>query len=501
MGNYLKMDKKNLIIALDSLGWSYRRIERETGVRRETISKYVNPKDSKPAISPTGSPGQNSSPGRPCLARAYHQQIEEAWRQGLSAQRIYQDLCAQYGYPGGYDSVKRYLRTLRPSSPEVFARIETLPGEEAQVDFGKGAPTLHPIHGTFRRPYLFVMTLSCSRHSYEETVWHQDAQTFVRLHERAFQAFGGVPATIRLDNLKAGVTRACFYEPQLNTLYASFARHAGFTPLPCRVATPQHKGKVERNVGYTQDNALKGRRFESLEEQNAYLRHWNKTVACLRIHGSTKEQVWARFERIERQALKPLPDTAFQFFSFGTRKVHVDGHIEVNKAFYSVPHTCLGRDVEVQWDDRLLRVYLDQRLIAVHKIAPQGGLFTTQREHLPPHKNLRQDGHQRLLLAKARHIGTAASFWTQQVLETRGPLAFRLIQGMLSLTRSYPKEQLNRACSITLRHKVFSYRALKSILARLHEAPSPDSSLTQDHELIRPLSHYAQLFKTTEEPS
>ena len=503
MSKYLKMEKKNLIIALKTLGWSLRHIERETGIRRETIAKYVRCADSKAAISPTGSPDESApkAAGRLSAARPYHQHIEEALQQGLSAQRIYQDLCSDYGFSGSYDSVKRYIRTLKPAHPQVFARMETRPGEEAQVDFGTGAPSLHPVSGTFRRPHLFVMTLSCSRHSYEEVVWQQNAQTFIQLHERAFQAFGGVPETVRLDNLKAGVSRSCLYEPEINKLYAAFARHAGFIPLPCRVGTPRHKGKVERGVGYTQHNALKGKRFNSLEEQNAYLRHWNKTVASLRIHGSTKEQVWSRFKRIEQHALKALPDSSFALFSFATRTVHLDGHIEVNKAYYSVPHTFLGQVVEVQWDDRLLRIYHEQRLIAVHKIASLPGTFTTCHDHLPAHKIIRQEGHERLLRAKAEHIGPEASRWAEHVFDKRGPLAFRLIHGLLSLTRSYAKEQVNWACAVALQHNVFSYRVLKQLLARLHQEPATDRSLQQVHDLIRPLSDYAHLIQTMEDPS
>ena len=124
------------------------------------------------------------------------------------------------------------------------------------------------------------------------------------------------------------MTRACFYDPDINKQYQAFAEHYGFVPLPIRPYTPRHNGKVESGVGYVK-KALKGRRFESLAEQNEFLRTWNRTVARLRIHGTTKQQVWKRFVELERGALGSLPSDPFALFNIGTRKVHPDGHIEV----------------------------------------------------------------------------------------------------------------------------------------------------------------------------
>jgi transposase len=195
--------------------------------------------------------------------------VEGKLLKGLDARRIFQDLRGEHGYAGAYDAVKRFVRRLRAAEPTVYARLEVAPGEEAQVDFGSAAPTVHPATGHFRRPHLFKMTLSFSRHSYEEVVWRQDVETFIRCHERAFQEFGGVAAIVRLDNLEAGITRACLYDPEINRLYADYAAHASFTPLPCKPGRPEYKGKVERGIGYTK-NALKGHTFSSLEEQTSF---------------------------------------------------------------------------------------------------------------------------------------------------------------------------------------------------------------------------------------
>ncbi len=503
MSNYLKMEKKQMIVCLRKSGCSFRRIERETGIRRETIAKYVQDEQAKAAKVPTGSEDvsrPNGSSVSRSQAAPYHSQIEAGRKQGLTYQRIYQDLCSEHAYPGSYDSVKRYAKKLQIRCAETYVRIETDPGEEAQVDFGKSqAPTLDPATGTYKIPWLFKMTLSCSRHSYEEAVWKQDIETVIRCHERAFASFGGVPQIVRLDNLKAGVTRACQYDPEINKVYAAYARHAGFTPLACKPGKPEHKGKVERGIGYTKNNALKDKRFEGLEQCNAYLRHWNQTVARLRIHGTTKQLVWKRFIELEQNALQPLPQKPYELFDIALRKVHPDGYIEVKKAFYSVPHQYLGKEVEVHFTNQILRVYCEHHLIAVHRRTDRIGQFHTHQEHLPIHKSLRQEGFQRLLLAKARYIGESALLWAQEAIAEKGVLAYRLIQGMLTLTRSWPKEQVDWVCRTSSQNGIFKLRILKRLLQQpSHDTPIPQ--LIQDHELIRPLSHYALITQTQEEP-
>jgi transposase len=209
MGNYLKMIDKQRIQDLLELGWSYRRIERETGVRRETISSYDPHHVSKAAKV---SPGQMAKPARTSTGSAvepYRKEVEAAVAKGLSAQRIWQDLRADYGFSYNYASVKRFVRQIKKTHREVAAVMEHPPGKEAQVDFFEGPPTLDLETGKWRRPWVFRMTLSCSRHGYEEALWHQDQAHFIRAHEHAFESFGGVPEVVRQDNLKAAVVRAC----------------------------------------------------------------------------------------------------------------------------------------------------------------------------------------------------------------------------------------------------------------------------------------------------
>jgi transposase len=253
VGNYLKMVEKQRILALLELGWSYRRIERETGVCRETVARYDPRRGPKPAKVPAGPVAKpakvTTGSASACEPYPYRSIIEAAVARGLSAQRIWQDLQEDHGFSHGYCSVKRFVRALKRRHPEVADVMEYPPGQEAQVDFFKGPPTFDGRSGQWRRPWIFRMVLSCSRHSYEEPMWRQDQASFIRAHENAFLDFGGVPHTVRLDKLRAGVGRACLYDPDISELYAAFARHWGFVPLPSRPRQPQEHEAKRRHGG------------------------------------------------------------------------------------------------------------------------------------------------------------------------------------------------------------------------------------------------------------
>jgi transposase len=492
MANYLKMADRRRILALLELGWSYRRIQRETGVRRETVARYDPKREPKPAKVPTG-PRSNAAKvpaGSQSACEPYRHIIEQAVEKGLSAQRIWQDLKDEHHFSYGYDSVKRFVRRLKRRRPEVAAVMEHPPGEEAQVDFFQGPPTLDPDSGKWRRPWVFRMVLSCCGHSYEEPMWRQDKVSFMRAHENAFLDFGGVPRVVRLDNLKAGVARACLYDPDIAELYAAFARHWGFIPLPCRPRHPQEQGVVERGGDYLKDNALKARKFGSLEELDAFLKRWNRTVARVRIHGRTRKQVYTHFLEVEKPALKPLPAERFNFFEVGTRIVHPDGYVEVDYAYYAVPDRLLGEEVRVYWDERLVRIYHRGQCVGVYTKAP-AGTFTGRDEYRPAHKPARQQAYQEYLLAKAERIGSRALAWAKAAIEERDVRAYRLLQGMISLTRKHPKERVDWACGLALENRLFRHKHLRRLVEQAAARAPFQLSLTQSHEIIRELSEYA----------
>jgi transposase len=511
------MTKRQQVIALLALGWTFRRIERETGVRRETVSRYARPAGSSAAkvfpgpegpegaqveglegseepnaakvtAGPWANPAKvfpGSAPSR-SAAGTYRETIAEKLKAGLTAQRIWQDLVEDFGYGHSYESVKRYVRQLEPERRAVGV-MTSLPGEEAQVDFFQGPPTLEARTGQWRRPWVFRMTLCHSRHGYEEAVWDQKLEGFVGLHERAFRDLGGVPLIVRHDNLKAAVVRACLYDPDVHPVYAAFAKHWGFTPLPTRPRNPQENGKQERSGGYVKDNALKGRRFDSLEDLNAFLRRWNRTVARVRIHGTTRRQVYAHYEETDKTALRPLATEPFALFQCGTRTVHPDGHVEVGAAFYPVPLHLVGADVQVRWDSRLIRVFHGETAVAVHSPVREGVFAPRAGGSAAPSST--QRAYITKLLAQCARVGLELGEWAEAAYAEREIRALRLIQGVLGLLRRHPKEAVLAAAKTARQHRLFRYRDLRR-LTELTDRTQAQRTLTEVDALIRPLAEY-----------
>ncbi len=218
--NQLNVSLQHSIVTLAAKGWSARKIARELGLHRETVGRYLHSVEAKakPAIVPAGSKGGRSSQCAPLCAV-----IERGLLAGLSAQRIYQDLVAEHAFTGGYDAVKRFVRRLGHRTELPFRRMECAPGQELQVDFGQGGWVME--EGKRRRPHLFRAVLSHSRKGYSEAVWRQTSESFICCLENAFRYFGGVPATVVIDNLKAGVSQADWYDPEINPKLEEFARH------------------------------------------------------------------------------------------------------------------------------------------------------------------------------------------------------------------------------------------------------------------------------------
>jgi transposase len=498
--NQLKMDLQQSIETLTKQGCSQRQIARDLGIDRETVARYrkriESAEVSKPAIPPTGSPDAALDPkpaispaGRRSLCEPFAELIKAKLQGGLSFQRIFQDLVADHGFGGGYDSVKCFARRYQDSLPLPFRRMESSPGEEAQVDYGQGAWVLQ--EGKRRRPHLLRVVLSFSRKGYTEAFWHQTSENFIRGLENAFRSFGGVPRKLIIDNLRAAVTKADWYDPEINFKVRSFCEHYQCVVLPTRPAMPRHKGKVEAGVKYAQSNALAGRQFSSLAEQNLSLSQWEQTIADTRIHGTTKAQVGWLFSSQERAALLALPPDLFPVFSEAPRQVHRDGYVEVAKAYYSVPPEYVRSSVWARWDTALVRIFNHRRdLIAVHcRNTP--GRFSTLDAHIHDHKrNLVERGAE-YLLERCRHLGGDVQAWSQAMYQNRGVEGMRVLQGLLALAGDYSPKQLNEACRQALQQGDWRLRELKALLAQ----PSTQQNLPflQEHPLIRPLSQYQEL--------
>ena len=444
--------------------------------------------------------GANGPPdGAAGVAEARDQSACVPWRetilakldQGLTAQRIYQDLAAEHGYTGSYYSVVRFVRRLGKKRALPFRRMECGPGEEAQVDFGSGAPFLSP-EGRQRRPHVFRIVLSYSRKGYTEVVPRQTTENFLRCLENAFWHFGGVPKTLVIDNLRAAVTKADWFDPELNPKVQSFCQHYGTTILPTKPRTPRHKGKIERGVGYVKSNALKGHVFASLADENQHLHYWEANVADTRVHGTTRQQVGKLFVDEERACLQPLPAGRFPSFCEGRRVVHRDGHVEVAKAYYSVPPEYLGHSVWARWDGHLVRIYGHKmQPIAVHA-QREPGRFSTHPQHIPLEKISPIEHGAEWLLMKVSCLGTHATRWAEAMIQARGVAGVRVLYGLLSLAKRFGSAQIDRACGIAHGHGAYRLRILRALLKR-QEVEQPCFDFMNEHPLIRPLSEYANL--------
>jgi len=505
MANRLEMSKVHSALELRKRGWSYVRIARELGIHRSTVSAYVRQQqrsdEPKPTEAHTGSddskPTQlhtGSGAGSRSECEPFREIILAKLAQGLSATRIHQDLVSEHGFTAGYYSVMRYVRRQEQAQPLPFRRIETKPGEEAQVDFGTGAP-LVTSEGRRKRTHLFRIVLSYSRKAYSEVVPRQTTECFIRCLENAFAHFGGVPQTLVIDNLRAAVTKADWYEPDLNRKVESFTEHYGTVILPTRPRMPRHKGKVESGVKYAQNNALKGKTFSSIEEQNEYLRQWEANVADTRIHGTTQRHVGKVFTEEERAALSALPLERFPFFHEGQRKVNRDGHVEVAKAYYSTPPEYYGRRLWVRWDSRLVRIF-DHKMqsVCVH-LRVEPGKFSTHAAHIAPEKISGIERSTEWLLNKVSNLGEHADGWAQSVIRGRGIAGIRTVMGLLSLGDKYDWQQINEACRIAASYGAFRLKNLRKLLKK--QGPHDvQQSLIDNHPIIRPIDVYGDLVRT-----
>ena len=491
MANHTSMAKVNSIHTLHQSGHSNRQIAELLGIDRGTVGKFVQQLENQPN-APAGNPTESSAhqPGPKSDCEPFRQTILEKLQAGLSAKRIHQDLAADHGFTGSYYSVKRFAARLRTSTPLPFRRMEVLPGEEAQVDFGTAAPVIDR-DGKTRRPWMFRIVLSHSRKGYSEAVWRQSTDNFIAALENAFEHFGGVPKRLVIDNLKAAVKNADWYDPEIHPKLQSFAKHYGTVFVPTKPYTPEHKGKVESGVKYAKNNALAGHRFKSLVDQNDHLLDWEENVADTRIHGTTKKQVRAQFEQAERPALLELPIERFPTFHEARRTVARDGHLEVDKAYYSAPPEYLGRRLWVRWDTRLVRIFNDRwEQIAVHsKCEP--GRFRTDRAHIPKEKVSAVERGTNALLRQIAAIGPHTKAWSEATTQIRGVEAVRVLVGLKALAGKHETESIEEACRVALAHQAHRLRSIRALLKRSADRVQQSLPFIEEHPIIRPLSDYS----------
>jgi len=558
MANVLKDEKKQQIIALGRLGWSLRKIQEATRVRRETISAYLRgagveiwppgrwrrESKAKPAIevitgsdaakaalagfagplNPNPSPnpenlstrGKAKASSKPAIevitdfgvglsgkesenskgvcsassCEPYREIIELGLSRDRNAMAIWQDLVSDYGFQGGYQSVRRFAYKLRGAQlPQARAVILTAPGEEGQVDYGSGPMVREPQSSKYRRTRLFVLTLGYSRKAVRLLVFRSSTRIWAELHEKAFRRLGGAPRILVLDNLREGVLVPDLYGSHPQSPLPRRAR-----PLRCgRAALPDPGSRSERQSGVRRrphkKTPLKGQRFESLEQAQAYLDRWEANWADTRIHGTTKRQVATMFAE-EKPTLLPLPVEPFRYYQYGERVVHLDGCVEVEAAYYGLPPGWIGRGVKVQWDELYVRI-LDPKngLLLREHVRQKRGWYRIQPEDHPQRTPFRVVQ----LLGRAGRVGTHVGTLCNLIYSQQGEVGVRRILGVLSLAKKYGTAAVDEACAAALEMGVHEYRFVRRYLERCPQAPL---SLRQVDPLIRELVHYRDLIHT-----
>jgi transposase len=465
-------------------------IQRATGLNRRTIARYriwaeqhglLDPQHPLPPLEDLQQlagrtlavplPPQTVSSVEP-----YRELVLQFHAGGVEGTAIWRRLQEQVGYTGSLASIYRFLHRVTPPDPDVPMRVERDPGTEAQVDFGSAGRLIDPATGTLRNAWAFVMTLAYSRHQYVEFVFDQRLATWIALHERAFRFFGGVPQRVVLDNLKAGIIRACFDDPHIQASYRECAEHYGFLIAPCAPRTPEHKGKVEQGgVHYVKRNFLGGRTPTTLTQANADVRTWCLTVAGTRTHGTTKAQPLARFTAHEHAALLPLPNSPYDLAIWKQVTLHRDSYVVFEQSFYSAPYRLVGQRLRVRGGSSTVRIYTaDYALVATHPRAQQPGERHTHPDHLPSHKLPGVTWTRPLCQAMADEVGPATAAVVAQLLaDSVVDRHYRVIR-ILKLRAQVGDARLEAGCARLLRFNDLTYMTLKRVLAQgLEQEPDP----------------------------
>jgi hypothetical protein len=360
------------------------------------------------------------------------------------------------------------------------------------VDYGEGARTLYSA-GKYRKPRLFVMTLKYSGRSFRTTVWKSSKEIWARLHEEAFRYFGGCPQYVVLDNLKEGIIKPDIYEPELNPVYSSVLEHYSVVADPARVRDPNRKGTVENAIQHTQNTALKGRSFESIEQQNEWLMRWEERWASQRIHGRSKRQVEEMFQE-EKPYLKELPLTSFRYFSQESRTVWDDGNIQVGKSYYSALPAPLYQKV-------IVRIYkfeieiIDPRTMEIirrHVRSQRAGSVQMEEKD----RIFNPSRQTEYLISMAGNIGVETRRLCKVIFEQEGRPGQRKMQGIVNLVRNFESRHIEEAAIKALNTGIRSYKAIRRLvedISRREEAVKNDDTdaLIQEHELIRSPEDYA----------
>jgi transposase len=396
-----------------------------------------------------------------------------------------------FGYSWFCDLYRAWVGRLKPTLRQVHTA-----GEKLFVDFaGHTMEVVDGASGEIRRAEIFVAVLGASSFIYAEATWSQMLPDWIAAHVNALAVLGGVPRQIVSDNLKSGITKACFYEPTVNRTYADMATHYRTAIIPARPYKPRDKAKVEVGVQVVQRwilARLRNRRFFSLADLNGAIRELTADINDRPMRGwdTTRRGL---FDQFDRPALLPLPPTAYEYADWKRCRVSLDYHIEIAKHFYSVPFHLLRQEVEARVTAKTVEIFYRGKLVAAHLRSLRAHRPTTVADHMPSsHRRYRDWTHERIL-REAATIGDDTAALVEVILRSRPhpEQGFRSCIGILGLTKRHGAERVDAACARALSLGTRSYGSVSAILKNAQDkkaAPSEPPSLF--HENIRGPGYY-----------
>jgi transposase len=504
---------KEIIRLKHACGLSEREIAQSCDIARSTVGDYLH----RAEVAGVTWPDATKLTERQLEARLFprHNTSGTAQRQMPDGAYIYSELrryrkinltlmelWLEYKeqHPDGYQYTQfcEYYSRWRGRLDYVM-RQEHRAGEKVFVDYCDGLAIIDPSTGELISTELFVAVWGASNYTYAEATLSQTLPDWIGSHVRAFQYFTVIPRMLIPDNLKSGVSKACFYEPELNPTYAEMAEHYGCAVLPARPSKPRDKAKAEAGVLVAQRwilAVLRKRSFHSLAEFNAAIRECLERLNTRRMRrlGKSRREV---FETLDRPNALPLPSQAYEYAEWLKATVSFDYHIEVDHHYYSVVYRLLREKLDIRMTATTVEAFNKGERVAAHARSHVWGGHTTLREHMPPEHQRYAEWSPERFVQWAGKTGAATAELVSQIIASRKypEQGYRTCMGILQLVKDYEPSRVEDAARRALRYKTCSFRSMNAILAagldrQTDGSPSRQLTLFQ-HDNIRGREYYA----------
>ena len=429
------------------------------------------------------------------------EEVQKEMRQkGVTLQLLWQEYKEKYSEGYQYSQYCYHFQKWKKSRVGPSKRFTHIGGEQMQVDYaGLKVDITDPQTGEIRKASVFVAVLPASNYTYTEAQFSENQCNWNNGHVRALEFFGGVVKIVVPDNLKTGVTKPNYYDPDINLAYQELAEHYQFAVLPARVRKPKDKGKAENSVQNVERwviAPLRKRQFFSLQEVNQAMKKEleklnNRTMKAV---GKSRRQ---EFEEIDQPNLRPLPQKRYEYAERKIAKVNIDYHVAFEKHFYSVPYTLIHQKVDIRATERMVEIFHQGKVVATHPRNFRPGRFTTHQDHMPANHKFMENMNENRFVQWATKIGPQTAKLVKATLKSRHfpEQAYRTCLGILRLAEKYELSLWEQACKTVLETKQLSYKAIQQELEFLKkQSASPAVETLPTHENIRGAQYYQERF-------